>query len=47
MNKSSVIRFGVLLLALGSIIIEREWIRSAAYFLWVHLNWLASKIWQF
>jgi hypothetical protein len=47
MNRSSVIRFGVLLLALGLIVLEREWIWNAAYFLWVHFYWFVSKFWQF
>ena len=47
MNRSSVIRLGVLLLALGLIIFEWQWFRDAAYFLWIHLDWLVAKLWQF
>ena len=47
MNRSSVIRLVVLLLALGLIIIEREWVWNAAYFLWIHFYWWVSKLWQF
>jgi hypothetical protein len=47
MNRSSIIRPVVLLLALGLIIIERGRILDAAYFLWVHVYWLLSKLWQF
>ena len=47
MNRSSVIRFGVLLLVLVLIIFEREWVRNAAYYLWINFNWLISKLWQF
>ena len=47
MNKSSAVRLGVVVLALALIIVEREWIRNAAYFLWVHFYWFASKLWQF
>lgn len=47
MKKSSIIRIVVLLLALGLIIVEREWVRNAAYFLWMHFYWWVSKLWQF
>jgi len=47
MKRSSVIRFVVPLLALALIILEWEWIRNAAYYLWIHFYWWASKLWQF
>jgi hypothetical protein len=47
MNRSSVIRIVVVLLILGLIIIDREWIWNAAYSLWIHFNWLVSKLWPF
>jgi hypothetical protein len=47
MNRSSIIRLVVLLLALGLIIIERGWIWDTAYFLWVHVYSFLSRLWQF
>jgi len=46
MKRSSVIRYVVLLLALGLIIFEREWIWDAGYSLWVYFYWWVSKLWQ-
>jgi hypothetical protein len=45
-NKSSIIRVIVLLLALGLVISERDWIRDAAYTLWVRFYSFFSQLWR-
>jgi len=47
MKRSSAIRLGVLLLALGLIIFGREWVWNTAYYLWIHFYWFISKLWHF